>query len=63
MINPLYDRVAVERFAAEEKTISGIVLPSMAAERPDMGVVIAVGNGRLLDNGDIVYILLACICL
>ncbi len=50
-IKPLHDRVVVERVEAEEKTASGIVLPGAAAEKPDMGVVVAVGEGKLLDNG------------
>ncbi len=50
-IKPLHDRVVVERVEAEEKTASGIVLPGAAAEKPDMGVVVAVGAGKLLDNG------------
>lgn len=49
-IRPLHDRVVIERLEAEEKTASGIVLPGSAAEKPDMGVVLAVGNGKLLDN-------------
>ncbi|RTK95699.1 MAG: co-chaperone GroES [Neisseriaceae bacterium] len=51
-IKPLHDRVVVERVEAEEKTASGIVLPGSAAEKPDMGVVVAVGEGKLLDNGN-----------
>jgi chaperonin GroES len=51
-IKPLHDRVVVERVEAEEKTASGIVLPGSAAEKPDMGVVIAVGDGKILDNGN-----------
>ncbi|MCT6882230.1 MULTISPECIES: co-chaperone GroES [Snodgrassella] len=51
-IRPLNDRVVVKRLEAEEKTASGIVLPGSAAEKPDMGEVIAVGNGKLLKNGD-----------
>jgi chaperonin GroES len=50
-IKPLHDRVVVERVEAEEKTASGIVLPGAAAEKPDMGVVVAVGAGKTLDNG------------
>lgn len=50
-IKPLHDRVVVERVEAEEKTASGIVLPGSAAEKPDMGVVIAIGDGKVLDNG------------
>lgn len=51
-IRPLNDRVVVKRLEAEEKTASGIVLPGSAAEKPDMGEVLAVGNGKLLDNGE-----------
>lgn len=51
-IRPLNDRIVVKRLEAEEKTASGIVLPGSAAEKPDMGEVIAVGNGKLLKNGD-----------
>ncbi len=50
-IKPLHDRVVVERLEAEEKTRSGIVLPGSAAEKPDMGLVVAVGDGKVLDNG------------
>lgn len=50
-IKPLHDRVVVERVEAEEKTASGIVLPGSATEKPDMGVVIAVGDGKVLDSG------------
>ena len=51
-IRPLNDRVVVKRLEAEEKTASGIVLPGSAAEKPDIGEIIAVGNGKLLKNGD-----------
>jgi chaperonin GroES len=51
-IRPLHDRVVIKRLEAEEKTASGIVLPGAAAEKPDMGEVIAVGNGKILDNGE-----------
>lgn len=50
-LKPLHDRVVIERVEAEEKTASGIVLPGSASEKPDMGVVIAVGDGKVLDNG------------
>ncbi|MDF7676310.1 co-chaperone GroES [Neisseriaceae bacterium ESL0693] len=50
-IRPLNDRVVVKRLEAEEKTASGIVLPGSAAEKPDMGEVLAVGKGKLMDNG------------
>ena len=52
-IRPLHDRVVVKRVEAEEKTASGIVLPGSAAEKPDMGEVLAVGNGKLLKNGEL----------
>ncbi|MGD9786489.1 MAG: co-chaperone GroES [Sulfuricellaceae bacterium] len=52
-IRPLHDRVIVKRLEAEEKTASGIVLPGNAAEKPDMGEIIAVGTGKVLDNGEV----------
>ncbi len=52
-IRPLHDRVIVKRLEAEEKTASGIVLPGNAAEKPDMGEVLAVGEGKVLDNGSL----------
>lgn len=51
-IRPLHDRVVVKRLEAEEKTASGIVLPGSAAEKPDMGEVVAVGEGKLAKNGE-----------
>lgn len=50
-IKPLGDKVIVKRVEAEEKTAGGIVLPDSAKEKPKRGVVLAVGNGRLLDDG------------
>jgi chaperonin GroES len=50
-LKPLHDRVVIERVEAEEKTSSGIVLPGSASEKPDMGIVISVGDGKVLDNG------------
>ncbi len=52
-IRPLHDRVIVKRLEAEEKTSSGIVLPGNAAEKPDMGEVLAVGAGKIQDNGSV----------
>lgn len=52
-IRPLHDRVVVRRSEEETKTAGGIVLPGSAAEKPNTGVVVAVGTGRLLDNGDV----------
>ncbi|WP_312266822.1 co-chaperone GroES [Neisseria sp.] len=51
-IRPLHDRVVVKRVEAEEKTASGIVLPGAAAEKPDIGEVVAVGEGRRNKAGD-----------
>lgn len=51
-LNPLDDRVVVEPMSAEETTAGGIVLPDAAQEKPQRGSVIAVGPGRLLDNGE-----------
>jgi chaperonin GroES len=50
-IRPLDDRVVVEPLAAEEKTSGGILLPDSAKEKPQRGKVVAVGPGKLLDNG------------
>ncbi|NLM52922.1 MAG: co-chaperone GroES [Firmicutes bacterium] len=50
-IQPLGDRVVIKPIEAEEKTASGIVLPDKAKEKPQEGEVIAVGDGRVLDNG------------
>lgn len=51
-IRPLHDRVVVRRKEEEEKTAGGIVLPGNAKEKPSQGEVIAIGNGRILDNGE-----------
>ena len=51
-LRPLDDRVVVEPVEAEEVTAGGIVLPDSAQEKPQRGVVIAVGPGKLLDSGD-----------
>jgi len=50
-VTPLGDRVLVKRVEADEKTKGGIILPDTAKEKPREGVVIAVGNGKVLDNG------------
>jgi chaperonin GroES len=52
-LKPLRDKVVVERSEAEEKTAGGIVLPDTAKDKPKQGVVIAVGTGKLLDNGQV----------
>jgi chaperonin GroES len=50
-LQPLGDRVVVEREESESKTAGGIVLPDSAKDKPSRGTVIAVGDGRLLDDG------------
>ena len=50
-IKPLGDKVIVQRVEAEETTAGGIVLPDTAKEKPKRGVVLAIGTGRLLDDG------------
>ena len=51
LLKPLGDRIIIELVEAEEKTLSGIVLPDSAQEKPQEGKVIAVGTGRVLENG------------
>lgn len=51
-IRPLGDKIVVQVTEAEEKTASGIYLPDSAKKKPQEGKVIAVGNGRTLDNGE-----------
>ncbi|ADB18387.1 chaperonin Cpn10 [Pirellula staleyi DSM 6068] len=50
-LQPLGDRVVVRRESSESKTAGGIVLPDSAKEKPARGVIVSVGNGKLLDNG------------
>ncbi|MGC3963074.1 MAG: co-chaperone GroES [Rhodocyclaceae bacterium] len=52
-IRPLHDRVIVKRIEAERTTASGIVIPDSAGEKPDQGEVLAIGNGKLLDSGEV----------
>ena len=52
-IRPLHDRVVVTRLAEELKSAGGIVIPDNAAEKPDQGEVIAVGNGKILEDGKV----------
>ncbi len=52
-IRPLHDRVIVKRVAEETTTAGGIVLPGSATEKPSEGEVLAVGNGKVLDNGEV----------
>jgi len=50
-IRPLADKVLVERIEAESKTAGGIVLPDTAKEKPQRGKIVAVGEGKVLDDG------------
>jgi len=52
-IRPLHDRVIVKRLEEERKTASGIVIPDTAAEKPDQGEIIAVGTGKVLEDGSV----------
>jgi len=52
-IRPLHDRVIVKRIEEEETTKGGIIIPDTAKEKPSEGKVIAVGNGKLLENGNL----------
>ena len=52
-LRPLHDRVIVKRLESETKTASGLIIPDAAAEKPDQGQVLAVGNGKILDDGKV----------
>ncbi|MFT7562002.1 MAG: chaperonin GroES [Flavobacteriales bacterium] len=52
-IRPLHDRVVVRRKEEEEKTAGGILLPGSVREKPNQGEVLAVGTGKVLENGDV----------
>jgi len=52
-IRPLHDRVVIRRTEEERTSPGGIVIPDSAAEKPIKGEVVAVGNGKLLDSGEI----------
>ena len=52
-IRPLHDRVIVTRLEEVRKTASGIVIPDTAAEKPETGEVIAVGNGKIQEDGKV----------
>ncbi len=51
-IRPLHDRVIVRRTEEERTTAGGIVIPDSATEKPAEGEIVAVGNGKILDNGE-----------
>jgi chaperonin GroES len=52
-LRPLHDRVIIKRLDNERKTSSGIVIPESAAEKPDQGEVLAIGDGKLCDDGKV----------
>lgn len=52
-IRPLHDRVVVRRLEEEAMSAGGIVLPDTASEKPSQGEILAVGPGKILDNGEI----------
>jgi chaperonin GroES len=52
-IRPLHDRVIVKRVQEEEKTKGGIIIPDSAKEKPIEGEVLAVGNGKVMDDGQV----------
>lgn len=52
-IRPLHDRVVVKRMEEERTSAGGIVIPDSATEKPDKGEVIAVGKGKIMENGDV----------
>ena len=52
-IRPLHDRIIVKRLEEERKTASGIVIPDTAAEKPDQGEVLAIGTGKVQDDGKV----------
>ena len=52
-LRPLYDRVLVKRIDSEEKTKGGIIIPDAAKEKPLEGEIMAVGNGKLLEDGSV----------
>lgn len=52
-LQPLHDRVIVKRLDQETKTASGLIIPDAAAEKPDQGEILAVGKGKVSDDGKV----------
>jgi len=52
-VRPLHDRVIVRRLDEEEKSAGGIIIPDAAKEKPVQGKVVAAGNGKILENGEV----------
>lgn len=53
-LNPLHDRVVVKRIDAETKTATGLIIPDNVAEKPDQGIVVAVGPGKRNSEGSVI---------
>jgi chaperonin GroES len=53
-VQPLHDRILVQRLAEEEKTAGGLFIPDTAKEKPQQATVVATGKGRVLDDGKVV---------
>jgi len=52
-VRPLYDRILVKRIEEEEKTAGGLYIPDTAKEKPQQAIVVAVGNGKLQEDGSL----------
>jgi len=52
-LRPLHDRVVIKRMEEERTSAGGIVIPDSATEKPSRGEILAVGNGKILDNGEV----------
>jgi chaperonin GroES len=52
-VRPLYDRILVKRVDEESKTAGGLFIPDTAKEKPQQGLVVAVGNGKIQDDGSL----------
>ena len=53
-LNPIHDRVVIKRIEADTQTSGGIIIPDVATEKPDQGVVLAVGQGRRTEDGTLI---------
>ena len=53
-LNPLHDRVVIKRIEADTKTASGLFIPDNVAEKPDQGIVLAVGQGKRTEAGALI---------
>jgi len=53
-LNPIHDRVVIKRIEADTQTSGGIIIPDVASEKPDQGVVLAVGQGRRTEDGTLI---------